>query len=150
MLTVKTPAAPPQKPSGFTAYKSSETAVGLYWYLNTRATGYQVEVSVNDASNFTLLGTTTSTSFDGNRRGTEHNIYVQINGDQCHRCVRIFGDSLYWYLVAPVAPSNLIATASSSTAIALTWQDNATSEKGFYVEQALSDAGPFTCRYRWR
>jgi plastocyanin len=34
----------------------------------------------------------------------------------------------------PAAPSNLVATASSSTEISLTWNDNATNETGFQVE----------------
>jgi plastocyanin len=34
----------------------------------------------------------------------------------------------------PAAPTNLAATASSSSEIALTWQDNATNETGFRVE----------------
>ena len=39
----------------------------------------------------------------------------------------------------PAAPANLVATASSSSEIALTWQDNATNETGFRVEARLID-----------
>lgn len=35
----------------------------------------------------------------------------------------------------PADPSNLAATATSSSAIALTWTDNATDESGYYVER---------------
>ncbi|HEX8524410.1 MAG TPA: NPCBM/NEW2 domain-containing protein [Tepidisphaeraceae bacterium] len=35
----------------------------------------------------------------------------------------------------PSAPSNVVATASSSTSVALTWQDNSTSESGFILER---------------
>lgn len=44
----------------------------------------------------------------------------------------------------PAAPSNLQATATSPTTIALTWTDNATTETGFVVERATSGSGPWT------
>ena len=47
----------------------------------------------------------------------------------------------------PVAPSNLQAVATSTTGVALTWNDNSANEDGFYVErctgtQATCDAAP--------
>jgi beta-mannanase len=44
--------------------------------------------------------------------------------------------------VAPVAASNLLATATSSSQINLSWTDNATNESGYYVERATA-AGTF-------
>lgn len=38
-------------------------------------------------------------------------------------------------VVPPIAPSNLIANATSSTAITLTWQDNSSDESGFKIER---------------
>jgi subtilisin family serine protease len=45
---------------------------------------------------------------------------------------------------APAAPTNLTATASSSSAIALQWTDNASNESNYSVERATSSSGPFT------
>ena len=39
--------------------------------------------------------------------------------------------------LTPVAPSNLVATAVSSTQINLSWTDNATDELGFHIERSL-------------
>jgi len=45
---------------------------------------------------------------------------------------------------APVAPSNLTATAISSSQINLGWTDNASNETGFKVERGPSSTGPWT------
>jgi hypothetical protein len=45
---------------------------------------------------------------------------------------------------APTAPSNLVATASSSSQVTLNWTDNSTNESGFKVERATQAGGPFT------
>ncbi|MGH9861796.1 MAG: fibronectin type III domain-containing protein [Candidatus Acidiferrales bacterium] len=52
----------------------------------------------------------------------------------------------------PAAPSNLTATAVSSTQINLTWQDNSTTEAGFNIERctgttAFCDANPANFAY---
>jgi hypothetical protein len=39
----------------------------------------------------------------------------------------------------PSAPTTLVATASSSTQIGLTWQDNANNENGFHIERCTGD-----------
>jgi hypothetical protein len=40
----------------------------------------------------------------------------------------------------PEAPTNLVATAASSTEIDLSWQDNSTNEAGFRIERSLDGA----------
>ena len=42
------------------------------------------------------------------------------------------------------APSNLAATAVSSSEIDLTWQDNSSNESGFVVQRAATSAGPWS------
>src|ERR1041384_5219971 len=43
----------------------------------------------------------------------------------------------------PTAPSNLSATAVSTSQINLSWQDNSGTETGFYVQRAPTSAGTF-------
>ena len=50
-----------------------------------------------------------------------------------------------WSIIAPpFAPSNLVATAVSSSQINLTWQDNSNNEQGFKIEVKLGLNGTFT------
>jgi len=46
--------------------------------------------------------------------------------------------------LSPAAPSNLTATALSSSQIHLAWHDNADNEEGFYVERKLGSAGSWS------
>ncbi|MCC2667962.1 MAG: hypothetical protein K0Q72_433 [Armatimonadetes bacterium] len=50
--------------------------------------------------------------------------------------------------VAPVAPSNLVATALTSTQISLSWSDNSSSEDGFEVERKHHLHVPGPCHQR--
>src|ERR1043166_867139 len=45
---------------------------------------------------------------------------------------------------APAAPSNLAASAVSSSQINLTWKDNSSNEQGFKIQRALSATGTWT------
>lgn len=49
--------------------------------------------------------------------------------------------SLSWVLLAPEAPTNLVATAISETQITLNWTDNSTSETGFKIERSTGGGG---------
>src|SRR6185369_5233847 len=44
----------------------------------------------------------------------------------------------------PEPPSNLSASAVSSSQIDLSWQDNAGNESGFIIQRAMSSSGPWT------
>lgn len=45
---------------------------------------------------------------------------------------------------APLAPSGLSATATSSSQINLTWVDNSTNETGYYIERSSNGGSSFT------
>src|SRR2546426_5955753 len=44
----------------------------------------------------------------------------------------------------PAAPSNLAATAVSSSQINLSWQDNSSNESGYNIERAPTSSGAWT------
>ncbi len=47
-------------------------------------------------------------------------------------------------VVVPSAPSNLRATAVSTTQVTLAWQDNSSNETGFYLERKTGSAGTWS------
>src|SRR5260370_11286000 len=46
--------------------------------------------------------------------------------------------------LVPTAPSSLTATAISTNAIKLVWQDTSSNESGFKIDRAPSPTGPWT------
>jgi subtilisin family serine protease len=95
----------------------------LYLYDHPTATPTQVaNAIINDATLnlLTSIGT-------GSPNRLLHNFWVDPNAP-----------------TAPNAPTNLTATATSTSAISLAWTDNASNETNVSVERATSSTGPFT------
>lgn len=46
--------------------------------------------------------------------------------------------------VGPAAPSNLVATAASTSEIGLTWTDNSTDESSFIIGRSTTNGGPYS------
>ena len=85
---------------------------------------------------FPLSGGTSSFSTAGLAVGA-HTITATYSGDATY----VTSTSAPTQTVDPIpAPSNLVATAVSSTQINLTWTDNAPSETGFTIQRATNSA----------
>lgn len=121
------------------------TQINLSWTeSSTNASGFLVERST-DNLNFTQIGTTVSTvlaySDTAVTAGTTYFYRV--------RATSSVGNSTYSNvasaagLTPPAAPSNLIATAASTTQINVTWQLNSTTGSGNAVERS-TDGVNFT------
>ena len=139
----------PAAPSGLAASASSSSAIGLTWTDNsTNETGYYVQRS-SDGTNFSQIASlgagATSYSSTGLTAATKY--YYRVNA------YNSAGASAYTpvasattqaaTVVAPAAPSGLVAAASSSSAIGLTWTDNATNETGYDIDRS-TDGTNFT------
>ncbi len=79
-------------------------------------------------------------SYDHNQRGA---ITVAISDDAQYIAAG-YGDSTIRIFKLNTAPSNLTATAVSSTRIDLNWQDNSDDEKGFKIERRQGQTGDFS------
>jgi titin len=135
-----TPPLPPAAPTGFATNAVSTTQINLSWADNaTNELGYELERCTGAtctayAALTTLPAGATSYQNTGLTASTTYRYRV--------RAVNVGGSSAYATATGvtlspstlPAAPSNLVATAASSSQINLTWSDNSTNETGFRVE----------------
>jgi titin len=126
VASATTLAGPPAAPSALTATAASATQINLSWTNNaTNQTGFKVERSP-DGVTFTQIGTTgaTVTTYSDSSLAPLTAYYHRV------RATNGAGDSTYSNVsnattpadtTPPTAPSNLTATASSSSQINLSW-----------------------------
>ena len=123
---------PPSAPSNLAATASSNTAIGLTWTASTDnvgVTGYRIErCAGSGCSSFAQIGTTTtattfsdsgltaSTSYSYRVRATDAAGNLSAYSNTASATTQAASDT-----TPPTAPANLAASASSSSAIGLTW-----------------------------
>ena len=120
----------------------TETSVDLTWVDNSSVeTNYRIEISTDDIvyilSSNELANTTTKT-VAGLIEGTQY--YFRV------KAINAISQSDYSNVTDPVtdvlSPSNLVATATLSTQIALIWQDNSSVENSQTLQ--ISTSSDFT------
>jgi hypothetical protein len=143
-VTVGIPAAP----SILTATATSPASIDLSWTDNSsNETGFQIERSLTMGSGYNLITTTTANAVSyadaGLTAGTTY--YYRI------RAVNEGGSSAYTTEatatttgVPPAAPTALIATATASTSITLSWTDASSNEQGFQIERSITSGSGFS------
>ncbi len=142
-------ASPPAAPTGLGATAASSAAINLTWVdQSTNETGFKIERALGAGafSQVATVGADVTTYADsGLTASTSYSYRV--------RATNSAGDSTYSNTATamtsaappspPAAPTGLVATAASSSAINLTWLDQSTNETGFKIERALG-AGAFS------
>lgn len=141
------PPATPDAPLNLTAEGISTSQIRLGWTdRSSNETAFEIERFAfgifGGFSRIATVAANTTTFVDGGF-GPESSTLYRI------RAVNAEGASPYaneaaatLLAVAPSAPTDLAATATSATEIELRWQDTSLNEQGFKVEQA-KDGGPF-------
>ncbi|MDZ7303603.1 MAG: fibronectin type III domain-containing protein [candidate division KSB1 bacterium] len=134
----------PAAPSNLTATPVSNTQIDLTWTDNANnETGFKIERKTGAAGTYAEIATVgqnvTSYSNTGLSGNTKYFYRVRAyNG---------FGNSNYSNEASATtflkAPSNLVATAVSSSQINLSWTDNTTNETGFRIERKTGPAGTY-------
>lgn len=136
------PPAAPADPSGLTATAVSSSQINLAWADNaTNEDGYKVErCQGSGCTNFVQvvqLGANTAGYSDkGLSAGTTYQYRVHAfnsGGDSGYS--NSAGATTQAAVSVPAAPSNLAATAVSTTQIKLNWADNAGNESGYKIER---------------
>lgn len=136
----------PSAPTSLGATAASPSAINLAWTDNaTNETGFKIERST-DGSNYAQIDTTGAnvTTYGDTGLSANTNYYYRVRayngtGDSSYSNV----DSATTLNTPPGAPSGLSAAATSTSAISLSWTDNASDESGFKIERS-SDSVTFT------
>lgn len=138
---------PPTGPTGLTATVVSSTQIDLTWTDTANNEEYyriDRKIGVNGAySTLVPMLPADSQSYQdmGLQPDTTYTyiVYAVNNGGDSLPSREAGGTTLK---VAPAAPTNLVVSAVSATAINVQWDDNATSETGFELERTPSGGSP--------
>jgi len=148
-----TPLAPPAAPTNLALAVQSGTQINLTWQDNaTDEAGFEVWRSTTGAAGTYTKRTNrpaNSESYNdtGLSNGTEYCYKVLAAGANGAPDSPFTDPSCVTTLSPPATPTNLVATAHSSTRIDLNWQDNATDEGGYELWRSTTGAaGTYTKR----
>ena len=131
----------PAAPANLTAIALSGTQVSLAWTdLSTNETGFQIERSTAGAS-FAVIESVAAgamaCSDTSALAGQTYSYRVSAcNANGVSKPSNVASVTTPEG-TAPVAPSNLAASALSPTQIKLTWRDKSSNERGFQIERSL-------------
>src|SRR5205807_1708684 len=133
-------------PSGLSATATSSTAINLTWVSNsTNETSFKIERALG-AGAFSQVGTVgaavTTYADRGLTAGTTYSYRVRASNSGGYSAYSNTATASPTRRSSDL-PSGLSATATSSTAINLTWVSNSTNETSFKIERALG-AGAFS------
>lgn len=146
-----TPASQPIAPTLLTAEPEGETRINLTWQNNcTNETGFYIYRKTDGESSFVKVYDSNSGGWNGYgdtglEPGTKYYYYVsaynaQGSADSNVLSATTTGTPL---TLKPNAPSDLTATAISSSEAALIWKDNSNNETGFILERSLTQANGY-------
>ena len=148
--TMTTKADIPIKPSNLTATVISETQINLTWKDNSNnEDGFKIERAPGGTSNFShiasLAANTTSYQNSGLSSATSYSYRIlAYNSAGNSGYSNPASATTQSAVIIPAAPSNLVATAVSSSQINLSWNDNSNNEGGFKLERAPGGTSNFT------
>ena len=137
--------AGPAAPSNLTATAVSSSKINLVWTDNaTNEGGFKLERST-DGVNFTLIGTfvANTTAYSNTNLASGATYTYRIRSYEGTNHSPYSNNASATTQGIPAAPSNLTATAVSTSRIDLAWSDNSSNEAGFSLERS-TDGVNFT------
>jgi phosphodiesterase/alkaline phosphatase D-like protein len=139
--TPATPTAVPSAPSSPALTVLSSTSIKMTWRDTTNELYFRVERSLSSTGGWTQVATvpTNTLLFTDTGLTPSTTYYYRVFA------VNELGSSASSSVVSkttqappPAAPSNLRSTSVGRTSVGLAWNDNATNESGFKVEQSTN------------
>ncbi|MGX5819030.1 fibronectin type III domain-containing protein [Chitinophaga lutea] len=136
----------PSAPSALTATTVNHRKINLSWTDNSNnETGFEIYRRVGASGAFSIIATNGA----GVKTYVDSTVAASTTYNYQVRAIGATGESAMSNTAAattlaqptpPAAPSNLQATAASTTAINLTWNDNSNNESGFEIYRSLGDS----------
>jgi hypothetical protein len=143
-----TPSALPAAPSGLTATAINSGQINLAWTDNSgNETSFIVARSTTTGGPYTdivTLGANVVSYSDTSVGANTTYFYVVRAANGSGSSAQSAQASATTPSAAPTAPSGLVATASSSSAIRLSWTDNSNNEANFIVARGTVSGGPYS------
>lgn len=133
-------------PSNLDASTVSSTQINLTWDDNSSTeTGFEIFRS-EDGATFTLIHTTAANVESYNNTGLTANTTYYYRVRAVGVTIRSEPSNIDSSTTSPAlnAPSDLTATAVSSSQIDLTWVDNSSNETGFEIERSTTSGSGFS------
>jgi DNA-binding beta-propeller fold protein YncE len=130
----------PSAPSNLNATPSSKSQINLFWSDNSvDETGFKIERKTGSGGIYAQIWTTsanvTSYSDTGLKYSTTYYYRIRAYNEAGNSSYSNESSATTYDLSPPLAPSDLTATAVSSSQIDLSWSDNSLNETGFVIER---------------
>ncbi|MEH7417299.1 fibronectin type III domain-containing protein [Neobacillus drentensis] len=136
--TLSTPASPKAVSSAYNSIKTS-------WAAVSGANGYEVYRAASSTGTYTLVSSTTSTSFTNTGLSTNQPYYYKIRAYRTVGTMKVY--SSYTTVVSarpvPSVPTSFAATRLNSTSIKLTW-GAVSGANGYELYRSTSSTGTYT------
>ena len=139
---------PPSAPTGVAASATSQTAINVSWSASSGATSYTISRASVSGGPYTQVGTSTTTSFSntGLTCNTAYYYVVTASNGTCasgNSAQASATTQACSTCTPPAAPTGVAASATSQTAVNVSWtaSSGATSYKVF---RAAVSGGPYT------
>lgn len=140
----------PLIPTALSATAGSSSQITLNWTDNSDIEdGYKIERKTGAGGSYSQIAmagaNVTSYSDNGLTANTTYFYRVRASASGGESDYSHEANATTWATgQPPAAPSNLTASAVSSSQINLVWQDNANNETGFEIDRANTSGGPYT------
>jgi uncharacterized protein (TIGR02145 family)/uncharacterized repeat protein (TIGR02543 family) len=143
-LYAKWIASVPNTPTNVSATVASSSSITVSWSTVSGATGYYVYRSTSPSGTYSYATSTSSTSFTNSGLSSGTTYYYKVSaynsGGESSQSSYVSATTI---LAAPNTPTNVSATAASSSSITVSW--SAVSEAtGYRVYRSTSASGTYT------
>ena len=135
----------PGIPTNLKAVSSSYNSINISWSGVTGASGYEIYRATSSAGTYTLISTTTETSYNNTGLTTNSTYYYKVRAYRMVGTVKVYSDFSTTISAKPIpaTPINVKATRINSNSIKLTWS-GVTGANGYEVYRATISTGTYS------